>query len=130
SLPCPLLFIDISSCVPSSRSPLTESVMTYQEMLDALLGMDEAERREALSAHWQAAFSDGFVAYVQGQHEAAQQMTVPGAHLGGVLVGLDGPLADALQQEASQYTARLAAVWESMRTVYAALQRASERQGN
>jgi hypothetical protein len=104
--------------------------MTYQEMLDALVGMDEAERRQALRAHWQAAFSDGFVAYVQGQREAAQRMTTPGAGLSGVFDSLDGPLGNAVRQQASQYVRQLSAVWESMRWVYAALQRASERQGN
>lgn len=65
--------------------------MKYEEMLEAAVSMDEAERREAFMEHWQAIFSDGFVAYVQGQVEAGKQM----AHSESSLAGL---LGDAVKQ--------------------------------
>jgi len=96
--------------------------MKYEEMLEAAVSMDEAERREAFMEHWQAIFSDGFVAYVQGQVEAGKQM----AHSESSLAGL---LGDAVKQLVIQRAQQLTAVWESMRSVYAEVQRASEQQG-
>lgn len=98
--------------------------MTYEEMLEATVSMGEAERRQAFKQHWQAVFSDGFVAYVQGQVEAGQQM-----------VHSEGPISDllnigGLKQLVNDRAEQLTAVWDSMRNVYAEVQHASEQQGN
>lgn len=96
--------------------------MTYEEMLEAAISMNEAERRQAFKAHWQAVFSDGFVAYVQGQVEAGHQMPN--------IESLPGALGDTLNQLIRDREEQLTSVWKSMRSVYAEVQRVSEQQGN
>lgn len=104
--------------------------MTYQEMVDALGAMDERERRLALRTHWQSVFSDGFIAYVQGQMEAGREMVLPDAGYTDFFAELDPSLVEVLKQQAVKDVARLGAVWDSMVAVYERLQRESERQGN
>ena len=104
--------------------------MTYQEMVHALGTMNEQERRLALQAHWQSVFSDGFIAYVQGQLEAGRKMVLPDSEYAVVFAELDPSLVEVLKQQALKDLARLTAVWDTMVAVYERLQRQSERQGN
>lgn len=104
--------------------------MTYQEMVDALGAMNEQERRQALQTHWQSVFSDGFIAFVQGQVEAGRKMVSPDSEYAHFFDELDPSLAEVLKQQASNDVARLVAVWHSMVGVYEALQQESTRQGN
>lgn len=104
--------------------------MTYQEMVDALAAMDEQERRRAIQEHWQAVFSDGFIAFVQGQLEAGRQMAQSSAGFGQVFAELDPSFVAVLKEQASAQLARLTEIWHSLAAVYEKLQTESERQGN
>jgi hypothetical protein len=101
--------------------------MTYQEMVDALAGMDEKKRQAIIKKHWQVVLSDGFVAFVQGQIEAGRKMAQPDSNLKTVLTGLIG---DAVREQMRKNLENLLNVWNSMATCYQTMQRQSERQGN
>lgn len=104
--------------------------MTYQEMINALGAMEEQERRLALQTHWQSVFSDGFIAYVQGQMEAGRKMLLPDSEYAAFFAKLDPSLVEVLKHQALNDVARLSAVWDTMVAVYERLQLQSERQGN
>ncbi|MEM1076235.1 MAG: hypothetical protein AAF665_15430 [Pseudomonadota bacterium] len=101
--------------------------MTYQEMLNAVLILPEAERRRLIQAHWRDAFSDGFIAYVQSQIDATE------AYISGEKRGLSAWLPDSVENvfvEGNKiYLGQLVTVWESMKAVYAQLSAASAAEG-
>lgn len=101
--------------------------MTYQEMLNSVLILPEAERRKLIKTHWRDAFSDGFIAYVQSQIDAAE------AYISGEKRGLSAWLPDAVEAvfvEGNKiYLGQLVTVWGSMKTVYAQLASASAQEG-
>ena len=101
--------------------------MTYQVMVDILAGMDEKERRTTIKKHWQAVFSDGFVAFVQGQIEAGRKMIQTNSKLKPVLTGLIG---DAIKEQMRKNLDNLLNVWNSMAICYQIMQKQSEKQGN
>ncbi|MEZ5523875.1 MAG: hypothetical protein R3E62_02750 [Pseudomonadales bacterium] len=104
--------------------------MTYQEMVDTLAAMSEPQRRDAIQEHWQAVFSDGFIAFVQGQMEAGRKMVLSGSEMDRIFDGLDPSVVAVLKQEMLKNMARLVTVWDSMVVMYERLQKQSERQGN
>jgi len=104
--------------------------VTYQQMVDALASMEERERRAAMQKHWQAVFSDGFIAFVQGQIEAGRKMALSGGGLAEVFAGLDPSVIAGLKRQSLREVARLVGVWDSMVAVYEKLQTQSEQQGN
>jgi hypothetical protein len=99
-------------------------------MVDTLAAMNEQERQRALQTHWQAAFSDGFIAYVQGQLEAGRKVAASDPSYADFFAELDPSLVAVLKEGALTQVARLVAVWDSMVAVYERLQLQSERQGN
>ena len=101
--------------------------MTYQDMVDILAAMDEKERQTTIKKHWQAVFSDGFVAFVQGQIEAGRKMIQANSKLKPVLTGIIG---DAIKEQMRQNLEALLNVWNSMAICYQIMQKQSERQGN
>jgi hypothetical protein len=101
--------------------------MTYQDMVDILAGMDEKERQATIKKHWQAVFSDGFVAFVQGQIEAGRKMIQTNSKLKPVLTGLIG---DAIKEQMRKNLNNLLNVWNSMAICYQIMQKQSEKQGN
>lgn len=101
--------------------------MTYQDMVDILAGMDEKERQTTIKKHWQAVFSDGFVAFVQGQIEAGRKMIQTNSKLKPVLTGLIG---DAIKEQMRKNLDNLLNVWNSMAICYQIMQKQSEKQGN
>jgi hypothetical protein len=103
---------------------------TYQEMLDALAGMDEQRRRLAIQTHWQAIFSDGFIAFVQGQIEVGRKMILSGPESAPLFAILEPAMVTALKQQMLRQFGLLVEVWDSMVAVYEMLQRRSEGQGN
>jgi hypothetical protein len=104
--------------------------MNYSEMVDALVNMSEHERQDAIMTHWQAVLSDGFIAFVQGQMEAARSMASGTGGFSGLLGMLHGDAARQLQHQALHQAHALSVVWDSMDAVYRKLQADSERQGN
>lgn len=79
--------------------------MTYQEMVDALVSMDERDRRETLKTYWQSAFRGGFIAFVQGQVETPEGTGRPESR-GGQLdqtadVQLPGAAGESVEQHES-----------------------------
>ena len=102
--------------------------MTYQDMLHAILLESELERRRLIRDHWRDAFSDGFIAYVQSQIDAAE------AFINGEKRGLAAWLPDVMQDIAvagnKVYLGQLVTVWDSMKAVYAQLAEASASEGN
>ncbi len=103
--------------------------MNYQEMLDDLVGDDDAGRTITMMAHWQDVFSDGFVGFVQGQIDAGRAASQPGSPVE-VFFTAAGMDPAPLIAQAREYHQDLLAVWEKMLSVYAAIQRSSEQQGN
>jgi hypothetical protein len=101
--------------------------MTYQDMVDILAGLDEKERQNTIKKHWQAVFSDGFVAFVQGQIEAGRKMIQTNSKLKPVLTGLIG---DAIKEQMRKNLENLLNVWSSMAICYQIMQKQSEKQGN
>jgi hypothetical protein len=101
--------------------------MTYQEMVDVLSGMNEKERQNTIQNYWQAVFSDGFVAFVQGQIEAGRKMTQPNSSLKKILTG---PIGDAVMEQTRKNLTNLLSVWNSMAVCYEVLQKRCEKQGN
>jgi hypothetical protein len=101
--------------------------MTYQDMVDILAGLDEKERQNTIKKHWQAVFSDGFVAFVQGQIEAGRKMIQTNSKLKPVLTGLIG---DAIKEQMRKNLNNLLNVWNSMAICYQIMQKQSEKQGN
>jgi hypothetical protein len=104
--------------------------MTYQEMVDALVNMNQQERQSAIQDHWQVVLSDGFVAFVQGQIEAGRKMAMSESGFAEVFAALDPSFVEVLKQQAAKDLSRLVEVWDSMVFVYEKLQKQSERQGN
>ena len=104
--------------------------MTYQEMVDILAGMDEKERQITIQKHWQVVFSDGFVAFVQGQVESGKKMTQPHSGLEAVFAGLKSSIGDILKEQMRKDLANLLNVWDSMAICYRIMQKQSEKQGN
>jgi hypothetical protein len=104
--------------------------MNYSEMVDALVSMSEHERQRAIQAHWQAVLSDGFIAFVQGQMEAARSMAFETGGFGVLLGGLQGGVVQQLKQQALHQAHALGVLWNSMDAVYQKLQHESEVQGN
>ena len=102
--------------------------MTYQDMLNAILLQSEQERRRLIRDHWRDAFSDGFIAYVQSQIDAAE------AFVNGEKRGLAAWLPDIMQDVAvagnKLYLGQLVTVWNSMKVVYAQLAAASKAEGS
>ncbi len=96
-------------------------------MLNSVLILSESERRKLIRAHWRDAFSDGFIAYVQSQIDAAE------AYISGEKRGLSAWLPDAVEAvfvEGNKiYLGQLVTVWESMKEVYAQLSAASAEEG-
>ena len=68
--------------------------MTYQDMLISVLILPEGERRRLMREHWRDAFSDGFIAYVQSQIDAAEAY-ISGKNAGSVR-GCQMPLKPCL----------------------------------
>jgi hypothetical protein len=103
-------------------------MITYQEMVDMLVSMNEKERCEIIRRYWQVVFSDGFVAFVQGQVEAGkQQVSYKGFDK---VFGADSLMVAALRDSANSYLTQLLSVWNSMNFMYTKLQAESARQGN
>ena len=104
--------------------------MNYQEMLDDLVGDDDAGRTITIMAHWQDVFSDGFVGFVQGQIEAGRTALDSGGQYAKIFadagVAFPAPIIDS----ARKYQQDLLAVWKRMQELYAAIQRSSEEHGN
>jgi hypothetical protein len=99
-------------------------------MIDTLGAMTEQDRQLAIQTHWEDVFSEGFVAFVQGQLEIGRNLLLPASPLTGLLVGMDPSLAITLKQQALRDIGRLTEIWDSMTVVYARLQEQSHRQGN
>lgn len=104
--------------------------MTYQQMADALVNMDEQQRRLAIRTHWEIIFSDSFIAYMQGQLEEGRKIADGGAGIEQVYAGLTPDLAEILRNHVAQHLTQLLRVWQSMAAVYEKLQKQSESQGN
>lgn len=104
--------------------------MTYQQMADELVNMDEQQRRLALQNHWEIIFSDSFIAYMQGQLEEGRKIADGGAGIEQVYAGLTPELAEILRNHVAQHLTQLLRVWHSMAVVYEKLQKQSESQGN
>lgn len=105
--------------------------MNYQEMVDALISMNEQQRRMALKAHWEVAFSDSFIAYVQGQLEEGRKLVDSNSDTFKKLFdGVNPEVVDVLKMYSTQHLNNLHQVWNCMSVVYQDLQRQSERQGN
>ncbi|CAN5333110.1 hypothetical protein BH23BAC3_BH23BAC3_36070 [soil metagenome] len=104
--------------------------MNYQEMVDALISMNEQQRRMALKAHWEVAFSDSFIAYVQGQLEEGRKLVNGGSDIENIIAGVNPELVDVLRSYGAQHLNNLHQVWTCMSVVYQDLQRQSERQGH
>lgn len=104
--------------------------MTYQEMLDGLADLEEARRRAVIREHWQTVLSEGFVAFVQGQIDAARNMILPSGPFDKVFEGQSHEIKKIMKQQFFKAIARYSDVWDSMSTVYTELQQHSERQGN
>lgn len=103
--------------------------MTYQEMLESLAAMAEVERQTAITEHWQVAFSDGFIGFIQGQVEAGREAVKPGSQARQLLAQAGLPDATMMPYFNAQLAKSLA-VWESMRSAYSMLQQKSARQGS
>lgn len=104
--------------------------MTYQEMLDHLAELEESNRQAMIAEHWQATLSDGFVAFVQGQIDAARNWIMPSSgYFEKVFEGQSQELKRVVMQELLRKIAAYVAVWDSMSLVYQRLQQHSERQG-
>jgi hypothetical protein len=104
--------------------------MTYQEMLDQLAAMEEQRRQATIAEHWQAVLGDGFVAFVQGQIEAARNWITPSTgYFENVFEGQSEELKRLMMQQLLKRMAAYVSVWDSMQLVYRRLQQHSERQG-
>jgi len=104
--------------------------MNYQEMVDALISMNERQRRMALKAHWEVAFSDSFIAYVQGQLEEGRKLVNGRSDIETIFAGVNPELVDVLRSYGAQHLNNLHQVWTCMSFVYQELQQQSERQGH
>jgi len=103
--------------------------MNYQEMVDALISMNEQQRRVALKAHWEIVFSDSFIAYVQGQLEEGRKLVSAGSDIEKIFAVVNPELVDVLRTYGAQHLNNLHQVWACMSVVYQDLQLHSERQG-
>lgn len=106
------------------------TTMTYQQMVDALMNMDEQQRRLAIQAHWEIIFSDSFIAYMQGQLEEGRKIADGGPGIEKLYAGLTSDLGDILRKHVAQHLTQLLQVWNCMVSVYEKLQKQSEGQGN
>ncbi len=103
--------------------------MTYREMLEHLADQAEMQRKAIIADHWQTVLSDGFVAFVQGQIEAARSMIAQDGMFDKVFAGQRDEIKQIMKEQISKSAARYISVWDSMRIVYQQLQKHSERQG-
>lgn len=91
--------------------------MNYSQMIAALIGMSEPQRRQAIGQNWQMVFNEGFVNYVQSQVEQIDE------YVSGEQRGLSRFLPEMVQNfmvgANKIYKTRIIAVWESMEAVYA-----------
>ncbi len=94
-------------------------MMNYAEMMMALVGMSENDRRNAILEHRQHVLADGFIAYMQSQIEQIDDY-VEGKNRG--LSGFLPQVAQDFMVEANKnYREQIAAVWESIYAVHTQL---------